>query len=163
MKKILIISFALLPLLFACGDPQENVYLYEVNTVDVEQSGVDKNNPKADLEFISLVYADLFGGTVSQSDIDVMIIAFTALGDKQLITDIIIRNMLNSPQANVPSDAQMRNDIEKFIEDTYLKFYIREPNAYEKWELQGMIEGDSELIPEMIYYAFLTSDEYRYF
>jgi len=150
--------------LASCGNAeQEDIYLYGVNPVDVSTSSVDKENPKADLEFISLVYADLFGGNVSQLEIDLMIIAFNSLGDKQLITDIIIRNMLNSNEASVPTDGEMRVDVDEFIDQTYLKFYIREPNAYEKWELKKMIEEDTELTPEMIYYAFLTSDEYRYF
>ena len=48
---ISLLAFALL--MVSCQSGQD-VYLYEVNEVEVSQSGVEKNNPKADLEFISL-------------------------------------------------------------------------------------------------------------
>jgi len=109
------------------------------------------------------VYSDLFGGNVSQGEIDAIIVAYASLGDKELITDLVIRNLLNDGRASLPSEGEMRSDIDKFIVDTYVKFYIREPNAYEKWELKRIIEADPGMTPEMIYYAFLTSDEYRFF
>ena len=63
----------------------------------------------------------------------------------------------------MPTDQIMRADIDQFITDTYLRFYVREPGQYERWQLKQMIEQDAEITPEMIYYAFLTSDEYRYY
>lgn len=164
MKRQVFIALSVLFFLISCGGPtQEDIYLYEVNEVEVNQAGVDKDNPKAELEFISLVYSDLFGGNVSQGEIDAIIVAYASLGDKELITDLVIRNMLNDGRASLPSEGEMRSDIDKFIVDTYVKFYIREPNAYEKWELKRIIEADPDMTPEMIYYAFLTSDEYRFF
>ena len=57
----------------------------------------------------------------------------------------------------------MRANVDQFITDIYNKLYVRDPNEYERWFLKDLIESDSELTPEMIYYAFLTSDEYRFF
>lgn len=147
--------------LFSCQ--QEDIYLYEINPVEVNQAGVDKVNQKSDLEFLSLAYADLFGTTISSTGLTVMVQAYESMGDKTLIADIIIRNLLNTPGANIPTDVEMRNDLETFIDDTYKKFFIRFPGEYESWYLNQLITEDPDFSPEMVYYAFLTSDEYRYY
>ena len=76
---------------------------------------------------------------------------------------VFIRNFLNAPGANVPSSQAMRSDVNRFITDTYKKFYVREPGEYELWYLGNLIQNDPDMTPEMIYYAFLTSDEYRFY
>lgn len=156
------ISLAFL-LLFSCSKEVQDIYLYEVNEVEVSQSGVNKNNLKSDLEFISLAYSDLLDETISNQDLNRMILAYSSVGDKELIADILIRNLLNSPNANIPSNQVMRGDVDAFILSIYNKLYVRDPNEYEAWFLKDLIENDPDITPEMIFYAFLTSDEYRYF
>lgn len=148
---------------FLLSCDQEDIYLYEVNPVEVNQPGVEKANQKSDLEFLSLAYADLFGTTISSIQLNVMVQAYESMGDKSLIADIIIRNLLNTPGAKIPTDAAMRNDLNEFINDTYKKFFIRLPGEYESWYLNQLITEDPDFSPEMVYYAFLTSDEYRYY
>ncbi|MEL6135606.1 MAG: hypothetical protein AAFR59_19780, partial [Bacteroidota bacterium] len=122
---------------FACTNQElEKVYVYEVNEVEVNQTGISKDNLKSDLEFLSLAYADLFGNTITEDQLNAMTIGYNALGDRTLIADIIVRNMLNDPEADVPTSQNMRADIDQFIADTYLKFYVREPGAYERWQLK---------------------------
>ncbi|MDX2249511.1 MAG: hypothetical protein SF052_22195 [Bacteroidia bacterium] len=157
-----LIFFLLFLFLWACK-PTEDIYLYEVNDLEVTQSGIDKNNPKSDLEFISLAYSDLFGKTISDNSLQSMILAYNGLGDKALISDLIIRNMLNSPEADIPANQEMRADVEAFVVATFKKFYVREPGEYELWFFRSLIESDSEITPEIIYYALLTSDEYRFY
>lgn len=156
---IILLSFFFL---WSCK-PTENIYMYEVNEVSVTQSGIDKNTPKSDLEFISLAYSDLFGKTIPENALQSMVLAYNAMGDKALIADLIIRNMLNSPEADVPSSQAMRADVDGFIVATFKKFYVREPGEYELWYFRSLIEGDSQITPEIIYYAILTSDEYRFY
>ncbi|MEZ4828694.1 MAG: hypothetical protein R3C61_20780 [Bacteroidia bacterium] len=143
--------------------PTENIYMYEVNEVEVTQAGIDKSNPKSDLEFISLAYSDLFGKTIPDNTLQSMALAYNALGDKALIADLIIRNMLNSPDADVPTAQEMRADVDGFITAAFKKLYVREPGEYELWYFRSLIESDSEITPEIIYYALLTSDEYRFY
>ncbi|MEZ4773623.1 MAG: hypothetical protein R3D00_10615 [Bacteroidia bacterium] len=156
---IILLSFFFL---WSCK-PTENIYMYEVNEVSVTQSGIGKNTPKSDLEFISLAYSDLFGKTIPENALQSMVLAYNAMGDKALIADLIIRNMLNSPEADVPSSQAMRADVDGFIVATFKKFYVREPGEYELWYFRSLIEGDSQITPEIIYYAILTSDEYRFY
>ncbi|MCB0846500.1 MAG: hypothetical protein KDE26_24795, partial [Bacteroidetes bacterium] len=132
MKQIIYL-FSLIVLVLSACKSTDDLYIYEVNEVEVTQPGIDKNSPKTDLEFISLAYSDLFGKTISNDDLNRMVLSYNALGNKSIIADLLIRNMLNSPQADVPSAQEMRNDIEGFITDTFKKFYVREPGEYELW------------------------------
>ena len=162
MKHILYLSIILILSLSACK-PVEDLYIYEVNEVEVVQPGIDKNSPKTDLEFISLAYSDLYGKTISNELLNSMVLSYNSLGDKTIISDLLIRNMLNSPEADIPSNQEMRNDIDGFIKATFNKFYVREPGEYELWYFRNLIQGDPDLTPELLYYAFLTSDEYRFY
>ena len=141
----------------------DKLYLYEVNPVEVTQAGVEKQNLKSDLEFLSLAYADLFGETIPEALLNHMVDSYASLGDKALMADIIVRNLLNSPKAKVPDKSEMRSDVRGFITETYKKFYVREPGEYELWYFENLITSNTEITPEIIYYAFLTSDEYRYY
>lgn len=149
-------------LLVSCQGGQD-VYLYEVDEVEIKSTNLDKNNLKTDLEFLSLAYSDLFGTTISENALTQMVNSYNSVGDKLLIADYIIRNMINAPGASVPTNQAMRADIETFVQDAYKKFFVREPSEYERWHFQQLIEQDTDIRPEQIYYAFLTSDEYRYY
>ncbi|WNJ17791.1 hypothetical protein [Pontibacter sp. G13] len=163
MMRYSILLICLMATGFSACESTEPLYVYEVNEVSVGQAGADKENVKNELEFISLAYADLFGETLDQNRLNAMVQSYESLGDKTLIADILIRNMLNDPAADIPSNTTMRADIEGFIQALYLRLYLREPSAYEMWFLQAQIEQAPDLTPVAIYYAFLTSDEYRFY
>ena len=141
----------------------DHLYLYEVNPVEVKKDGVKKQNLKSDLEFLSLAYTDLFGQTLPDALLNRMVGAYASVGDKSLIADIIIRNLLNRPEAQIPDNTDMRADVKGFVIGTYKKFYVREPGEYERWYFENLINSNPDITPEIIYYAFLTSDEYRYY
>jgi len=71
--------------------------------------------------------------------------------------------MLNSAQVNLPNNETMRNNIGLFVDNSYQKFYNRSPDALEKQFLISTIESDVNTTPEMVYYALVTSNEYRYY
>jgi len=159
---ISLISLISLILISSCSKT-DTLYLYEVNEVEVTKPGVDKKSLKSDLEFISLAYSDLFRTTLTENQLLTLVTGYNAVGDKGLIADVIIRNFLNNSSADVPSVQEMNADVSAFITATYHRFYVREPGEYELWYFENLIANDSEITPEIIYYAFLTSDEYRYF
>ena len=154
---VLILSFTV----FSCT--KEKSYLYEVEPITVEQDGSNKNNLKSDFEFISIAYSDLFGTTISRDDLVDLSLAYSSFGDRKLIEDMIIRNFLNDPSVNIPTSIQMRNDINLFINDTYKKLFNRAPNEFEAWYVVNLIENDTDITSEIVYYSFMTSNEYRYY
>ncbi len=153
----------LLVLLYTWGCNKEEIYTYGVNDVAVEQPGAVKPNVKSDLEVISIAHTDLFGTVISPNDLTDLATSYQAFGDKRLIIDMIILNFLNEPGVEIPSDADMRGDIEKFVQEGYNRFFVRQPTAFEEWFISDIIRNDTGITPELVYYAFMTSNEYRYY
>ncbi|MEO8149154.1 MAG: hypothetical protein ABI723_16025 [Bacteroidia bacterium] len=142
---------------------KEKVTSYEVNPVTVKQDGSAKQHVKTTLEFISIAYSDLYGTAITSDVLQKLNIAYSSFGDKKLIEDMIIRNFLNSPSIKIPTKAQMKNDVPKFVTDTYKKLYNRTPNEFENYFITKMINNDITITPELVYYSMMTSNEYRYY
>ena len=159
MKKIVVIAI----LAIAIGCTKEKTYIYNVNDSNVTQQSGAKGTAKSTTEFISIAYADLFGTTISNDDLVKLFTAYSSFGDKKLVEDRIIRNFLDLPGTNVPTNQQMRNDVPVFITNSYKKFFNRNPSEFEKYYLKDFIETDTTITPEMMYYSFMTSNEYRYY
>lgn len=161
MRRLLILS--LLAMLAWSGCKKETFFTYEVEDVEVSQPGAVKPNVKSDLEFISIAYTDLFGATISPSQLQDLALSYQSLGDKRTAIDMIILNFLNETGLQIPSGTSMRADVDGFVEATYRKFLVREPSAYEKWFVVNHIESDAAITPEMVWYAFMTCQEYRFY
>lgn len=138
-------------------------YVYQVDDVVVNSNAAAKTNVKSTTEFVSIAYSDIYGSTIPQNYLQQMTLAYLSFGDNKLIEDVIIKNMLNAPGVQLPTQAQMQADIDGFITNSYKKFYNRLPSEYELWQMHQLIQADPQITPELIYYAFLTSDEYRYY
>ena len=163
MKKKTYYGFCLLFLVLLAITACKKDTFYEVNPVDVSQTGADKPNLKSNIELISIAYSDLFGSSISQSQLNDLSGAYESFGDKNVLVEIIIKNMLNTPGVNLPAAPDMRADIPGFIDNTYRKLYNRQPNEFERWFLEDQIAKDTTLSPELIYYSMMTANEYRYY
>jgi hypothetical protein len=160
MKKLVLFAI----LIFALSScKKETDFVYEVNDVQVSKDKIGKGIPKTTVEFISIAYSDLVGSTISQNDLSRVTLLYLAFGDKRLIEDLLIKNIVNSPVVNIPTEEVMRNDISAFINSTYLKLFNREPNEVELFTLQKQISENTNITPKLVYYAMMTSDEYRYY
>lgn len=137
--------------------------IYGVNDVTVSQDGANKPNVKSTTEFVSIAFSDLFGTTISQQVLTDLSIAYVSFGDKRLVEDMIIKNFLNQPGITIPSLSAMNSNPGVFVENSYKKFYNRLPNEFEKWQLEKLIDETPSISPEIIYYSFMTSNEYRYY
>lgn len=137
--------------------------VYGVEDVDVRKDGNDKQTVKTTTEFISIAYSDIFGSTIPQNKLANLTTAYLAFGDKKLIEDMIIKNFLNQSGAIIPSSSEMNADVPAFVKAAYRKFFNREPNELEEWQMINIIKSNSSITPEMVYYTFLTSNEYRYY
>jgi hypothetical protein len=156
-------SLALGCILTFASCKKETVFIYEVDTVTSRQDDVNKGIPKSTVEFISIAYADVFGNTISQNNLSRLTLLYLAFGDKRLIEDLLIKNMLNSPDVEIISNTDMRNDVPSFVRSIYSRLFNRDPNELEAFTLEKSINEDPQLTPELIYYSMMTSDEYRYY
>src|SRR5688572_17303019 len=160
MKKICVFIF--LAIAFT-SCVEENQYQYELDDITVSQQNGEKNNQKSTTEFISIAYADLFGTSIPQSKLVNLSVAYTSFGDLKVIEERIIRNLLNDPNVIVPAQISVGGDTMLFVGNTYKKLYNREPNPYEKHFWKELIRNDASVTPTTIYYALMTSDEYRFY
>ncbi|MFN4122289.1 MAG: hypothetical protein ACK4GL_03165 [Flavobacteriales bacterium] len=142
---------------------KETIFVYGIEDVNVRRKGDNKQNKKNEVEFISIAYNDIFGASPSQTLLSRLSVIYVAFGDKKLLEDLIIRNMLNSPSANIPTDLHMRTNVEQFVREVYLQLYNRAPDEFEAWKLKEYIQSDLNLTVQHVYYAMMTADEYRYY
>lgn len=147
----------------AFGCKREVVQQYEVNEINLYASASEKKNLKTDEQFISILYSDLFETAISNSKLQQLNQAYTSMGDKSLVIDILIKSLLADSGAKVPSNNEMRQDPKTFVQEAYKKLMVRKPTAQEEWFLVNKIQENESLSAVDIYYAMLTSDEYRYY
>lgn len=142
---------------------RERVILYDLQDVYINRDGSNKTRLKTTTEFIAIAYSDIFGSSIPQNKLDEIALVYESFGDKKLMEDIIIKNFLNNPSAQIPSHTDMNADLDKFISDAYKKLYNREPLETEAFKLKEFIKSNNAITPAMVYYALMTSNEYRYY
>ena len=119
---------------------------------------------KTDIEFVSIAYTDIYGSSISQSELEDIITSYQSFGDKSLVIELIIRKFIFTSQSNIPSiNRNNISDVENFVQQAYEKLYNRTPNAFEKWYLSDYIMSNSFINGETFYYSLMTSNEYRYY
>lgn len=169
MIKKHIIIFLCIGLLVQCKTEREQItqpgsqYLYEVNNEIIYQSNVEKDKQKSDAQYISILHTNLFDAPVTQQDLQELSEVRRAMGDKQMADELILNNFVNQPDVIIPSNSDMRSDVQRFIDETYIRFFLRLPDAYEVHELKAMIDSDQDLTPELIYQSFALSNEYKFY
>lgn len=161
MMKNIFIALCFGLLVSSCTKHEVNKY--EINNVPLQGENTQKNNLKSDLQLISIMYTDLFGQSIPNNQLKYLNQAYTSFGDKDVVIERITQNFILDPLALIPSDSTMRSDPEKFISDAYKRFYVRTPTESEVWFLKNEIEGNTTLRSLDVFYAILTSDEYKYY
>ncbi|HQV99969.1 MAG TPA: hypothetical protein PLZ91_06580 [Bacteroidia bacterium] len=160
MKKILFI-IVIGSAFFSCSE--EKKYQYGLDPVDVTLGGGQKTNQKSTTEFISIAYSDLYGTIIPQTKLVNLSIAYSSFGDLKIIEQRIIANFLNDTTIHLPTIPAVNGDTMLFITNTYKKLYNREPNEFEKFKWQDLVRNNTAVTPTTIYFALMTSDEYRFY
>ncbi|HRG87690.1 MAG TPA: hypothetical protein PLW44_01630 [Chitinophagales bacterium] len=163
MKRHLVVAATLIALLFAAGCSKEKRYIYQVQEQELYQSAAQKQYLKTTDQFISIAYTHLYGVSITNNQLNQYNLALMALGDKATIQDMIVKSLINKAGVQIPGDAAMRADVTGFVAQTYLRLLNRKPNEFEAWKMKDLIEKNADITPKMIYYAMMTSNEYRYY
>lgn len=137
--------------------------IYEIDTIPVYQTAADKTKQKTSTQYTSILYADLFKKSISGIDLDEISQLSLSVGDKQLVNEMIIGNYMKTTGVVIPTSADMKSNIDKFIDDTYIRFYLRKPTELEKYYLKNIISSDTSVTPEVVYTAFSLSNEYLFY
>ncbi len=162
MKRISTYVFVICSLLFTACEKEVD-YLYEVNPVAVQSPGSIKSNAKSTVEFLTIAWADLFGTQIPQQELSKLNTVYVAFGDKKMIEDRILLNFLSKSGVQIPAQTNVAGDTTLYINNTYKKLFNRDANAFEKYYLKEQIRLNASMTSQVIWYALMTSNEYRYY
>ena len=132
-----VVVILVITLVFSCvkrvetNTVYDNVY-YQMDTVAVYQTAAQKVKQKTALQFLSILYADLFNKAIPSSELNDLDNLTLAFGDKGLITELYLTKYMQRGDVILPTNEEMRANTEAFIEDAFIRFYLRNPTAYEK-------------------------------
>ena len=136
---------------------------YALNQVKVIDDDLIKNKQKSAKQYISILYTDIYNRAIS---IDFLVKSekvIESVGDKYLVNEMIISNYMNQDDKVLPTNIEMRANLDSFIVNTYLKFFLRNPNQMERSFFKSYIESNPNVTVELVYTAFVSSDEYLYY
>lgn len=163
--KTSIVSFVFLGLfiLLSSCKKNETKYEYQVNNETILPSNVSKTRLKTNDQYISILYTNLFQKALSSNNLVTISQCFESVGDPVLARQVFISNLMKKSGVIIPTLAQMNADLDKFIKDTYVRFYVRYPTESEKTYLKQLIVADPNITPELVFISFALSDEYMYY
>ena len=89
-------GIALLLLLLVSGCKKE-VFVYDVDPVDLDQYDGDKDREKSNQEYAAILHANLFQTALSPGDLYEIDQCIQSIGDKQLAREVIISTGVCAP------------------------------------------------------------------
>lgn len=156
------LTIVLLSLFFA-GCKKESKVTYGVVQQNVYEDKARKTKAKSESEYISILYTNLYQIPISPTQLYRTQNIIYSIGDRTLAYELVLSNYFNKSGLKIPTNAEMRSNIEQFILDTYKRFYLRFPSEGEKLYFKNYIGANPNITVEMVYTAFAASDEYAYY
>lgn len=152
-----------LSLMTAC---KKNNASYGVVETTSSGNNLNKDKEKSNIEFHSILSTNLFQKPSSINELTALDRVIQSCGDKSLINEVIISNYMNKSNVQLPSRAFMIDSTERFVEETYIRFFIRRPTEAEMTWFKNFINANKSnpnFRPELVYTAFAASDEYMFY
>jgi hypothetical protein len=153
-------------LVFAISCKKKDTNTYEVVNTKTYGDNLNKDKAKSNIEFHSILSTNLFQKPSSINELSRIDRVMQSCGDKTLINEVIISNYMNSSSVRLPSRQMMIDSTERFVEETYIRFFIRRPTEAEKtWFINYINANKSNpnFRPELVYTAFSAADEYMFY
>lgn len=137
--------------------------IYRVNPEALQLVETSKFKLKTTNQYVAILYANMFQTALSANKLVEINRLFEAIGDDEVAKEVLISNFMNDAGVVIPSDSDMRADPETFIYETYVRFLIRRPTEAEQAYFVNLIETNTDITAELIYFSFALSDEYEYY
>jgi len=170
------ITFLLL-LVLLLGSPsckKDYIYRYGVDEVTATNSSAQKGKLKTPEQYIAILHINLYNIPMSSNDMYRLGQVYQSIGDKEVAQEQILSNFMNDDNPNSyayqkgyavvkPTNAEMRNNLDSFITDTYNRFYLRYPTQAELEWWRQYLSAHTNITPEMVFFSFAISNEYQYY
>ena len=137
--------------------------LYEVNEETILPPNANKTKLKSDQQYIAILYANLFQTALSSDDLFEASQCVQSIGDKDLVHEVLISNYMNQSDVILPTNEEMRADVDVFLTETYNRFLVRNPTEAERQYFKNYINTHPNVRPELVYFSFALSNEYQYY
>ena len=160
-QSLYIIYFMILIINAHCS--KELQVKYQVNPVSIYETKAQKIKAKNEAEYISILYTNLYQSAIDPTVLFQSQCVLYSIGDQNVAKEMLLSGYFNQSSIKIPSNAEMRNNIPVFIENTYKRFYLRLPTEAEKMYFTNYIKNNTNVTVEMVYTAFSTSDEYSFY
>lgn len=150
-------------ILFLTISCQKEYTVYEINDVTVLPVNSQKNKAKTSAQFISILYTNFFQEPIGPNKMLEAQNAILSIGDKKIAYEMLVSKYMNDSRVVLPSMDDMRDDTEIFVRETYKRFLVRQPTEAELQWWVNYIESRPQLEPELVYFAFATSNEHFHY
>ena len=155
-------------LLFGCKKEVEETIVYSnviygIEDITIYNSNAEKTKQKSPELLLSIMYSDIFNQGITTTKLLEIAELSVSNGDKTMFTEMIFSQFLADPTANVPTNTQMRADVDDFVSYSYVQFFQRLPSKYERRFMTNLITDDPTITVENVYSAFVLSNEYYFY
>jgi hypothetical protein len=141
----------------------EDYYVYGIEDLGITPVNSEKNKAKTHAQYISILYTNMFQKAIGPNQMLQALKAIESIGDKRVGYDILVSKYMNDPDLKLPTAESMREDPEAFVRETYTRFLVRQPTEAELQWMINYIESRPALTPELVYFAFATSNEHYHY
>lgn len=142
---------------------KEKRVIFGVEPQVIYEDKARKTKRKSDAEYISILYTNLYQIPISPNQLYKTQNILFSIGDRNVASELVLSNYFNTGGLKIPTDVEMRSDIDAFVEATYKRYYLRFPSEGEKTFFRNYITQNTNVSVEMVYTAFAASDEYQYY
>lgn len=150
-------------LLLIAGCSAEPDVTYGLQPLELNASNAEKDRVKSIDQWITILYADLFGEALGSAELFEVKQAFFSIGDQDIARATLVSNFMQDANVQLPDAGVMVQDPDGFIDDTYVRFLVRYPTEAERTWMRNYLASNPTMTPELVYTAFALSEEYLHY
>ena len=150
-------------LLLIGGCTAEPDVTYGLLPLELDASNAEKDRVKSIDQWITILYADLFGEALGSAELFEVKQAFFSVGDQDIARATLVSNFMQDANVQLPDAGVMVQDPDGFIDDTYVRFLVRYPTEAERTWMRNYLASNPTMTPELVYTAFALSEEYLHY
>ena len=150
-------------LLLIAGCTAEPDVTYGLQPLELDASNAEKDRVKSIDQWITILYADLFGEALGSAELFEVKQAFFSVGDQDIARATLVSNFMQDANVQLPDAGVMVQDPDGFIDDTYVRFLVRYPTEAERTWMRNYLASNATMTPELVYTAFALSEEYLHY
>jgi hypothetical protein len=136
---------------------------FELQGLEVTPGFAVKDRLKTNEQWVAIVHTNLFQAGMPANDLYNAARVFESIGDQSIAREVLLSNFFNQPDLDLLSREEMLDNLEAFIDETYVRFFTRYPTQAERTYVREFILNNPGMTPELVYMSFALSDEYRYY